>query len=192
MGEARKIKAGLWRACGQLWMHARRDGVATAVAWILRWPARRLLGSGRDPGERTAERFLRALGFRILARNWRSPRDPRDEADLIASTPDGRDVVIVEVKRTAGRWDPLERVDARKRSVLWRILRDLEDSRLHPSDRALSRAIARARRIRIDLVGVRGEGGTASVVDFAPDLMHRELNGSARRSGHPPPDDRPA
>jgi Holliday junction resolvase-like predicted endonuclease len=188
----RKNIADLWRACGQLWMHARRDGAAAAMAWLMRWPARKLLGSGRDPGERTAERFLRALGFRILARNWRSPRDPRDEADLIASTPDGRDIVIVEVKRTAGRWDPLERVDARKRSVLWRILRDLEDGVIGSDEHALRAAVARSIRIRIDLIGVRGEGGTASVVDFAPDILHRELTGSARRSGHPPPDARPA
>ena len=124
---------------------------------------------------------MRSLGYTVLARNWRSPRDPRDEADLVVASPDGADIVIVEVKRTASTWDPLARVDGRKRSVLWRILRDLEDLRLHASDRALRRAIARSLRIRIDLVGVRGEGLLASVVDYAPDTMQRELERTPSR-----------
>ena len=178
MGED-ETKRSAW---SQALLHARRDGPAAALAWILRAPAKALLGPGRDPGERAAERFLRALGFRMLARNWRSPRDPRDEADLIVSTPDGREVVVVEVKRTAGRWDPLDRVDLRKRSVLWRILCDLEAGSIAPDDRRLRDAVARSSRIRIDLVGIRGDGGCASVVDFAPDLMHRDLSVLGPRS----------
>jgi len=157
------------------WMHACREGPAVAFAWL----ARSFTGSTgrarRDPGEKAAERFLRGLGYGILARNWRSPRDPRDEADLIAITPDGADLVIVEVKRTATSWGPLDRVDSRKRAALWRILRDLEDARIHRSDRALARAIPRALRIRIDLVGVRGDGSTSTVVDYAPDILQRDL-----------------
>ena len=60
-------------------------------------------------------------------------------------------------------------------------LRDLEDLRLHASDRALRRAIARSLRIRIDLVGVRGEGLLASVVDYAPDTMQRKLERTPSR-----------
>jgi Holliday junction resolvase-like predicted endonuclease len=176
-GSIRRIAAALSLAS----IHLRREGVAVAAAWI----AQRLLAlSGRarrDPGERAAERFMRSLGYTVLARNWRSPRDPRDEADLVVASPDGADIVIVEVKRTASTWDPLARVDGRKRSVLWRILRDLEDLRLHASDRALRRAIARSLRIRIDLVGVRGEGLLASVVDYAPDTMQRELERTPSR-----------
>jgi putative endonuclease len=44
-------------------------------------------------GERVAERFLRRLGYRILARNFRSAAG---EIDLIAM--DGQEVVFVEVK----------------------------------------------------------------------------------------------
>jgi putative endonuclease len=48
-------------------------------------------------GEELAERFLRReRGHRILARNWRSPRDQRDEIDLVAL--DGEVLVFVEVK----------------------------------------------------------------------------------------------
>ncbi len=48
-------------------------------------------------GEREAERFLVAKrGFSILARNWRSPLDRRDEIDLIAR--DGEVLVFIEVK----------------------------------------------------------------------------------------------
>jgi len=51
-------------------------------------------------GEREAERFLVAQrGFSILARNWRSPRDRRDELDLIAR--DGDVLVFIEVKTRA-------------------------------------------------------------------------------------------
>ena len=170
-GDSEGLRDWLRLACG----HARREGAAVAFAWIMRWIAPSILRARRDPGELAAERFLRGLGYRVLARNWRSPRDARDEADLIATSPDGADIVLVEVKRTATGWGPLDRVDSRKRSVLWRILRDLEDSRLHRSDRALSRAIARARRIRIDLVGVRGDGSASMVVDYAPDILQRDL-----------------
>jgi len=187
-GESRGLLECLRAACA----HARREGAAVALAWIVRLTAPRLARARRDPGERAAERFLHTLGYRVLARNWRSPRDARDEADLIATSPDGSEIVLVEVKRTATNWDPLGRVDGRKRAVLWRILRDLEDSRLHPSDRALSRAIARARRIRIDLVGVRGDGSTSMVVDYAPDILQRELlrdrrSGDGPRGSRPPP-----
>jgi putative endonuclease len=51
-------------------------------------------------GEREAERFLVAQrGFAILARNLRSPRDRRDELDLVAR--DGDVLVFIEVKTRA-------------------------------------------------------------------------------------------
>ena len=58
---------------------------------------------GRPPataggrGEQLAAAWLqRERGFTIVARNWRSPRDRRDELDLVAR--DGEALVFVEVK----------------------------------------------------------------------------------------------
>jgi putative endonuclease len=49
-------------------------------------------------GERLAARWLRRRGYRILHRNLTIGRD---EADLVAVDPDGRTLVIVEVKTRA-------------------------------------------------------------------------------------------
>jgi len=71
-------------------------------------------------GERLAANFLEEKGFRILARNWRDPRDRRDEIDLICR--DGEVLVFVEVKtRTFSALVPgYFTVDARKKKVLRR------------------------------------------------------------------------
>jgi putative endonuclease len=51
-------------------------------------------------GEAAAADFLaKRHGFTIVARNWRSPRDRRDEIDLVAR--DGEVLVFVEVKARA-------------------------------------------------------------------------------------------
>ena len=51
-------------------------------------------------GERLAADFMRKKkGYKIIARNWRSPRDRRDEIDLICR--DGEVIVFVEVKTRA-------------------------------------------------------------------------------------------
>ena len=166
--------------------HLRVDGIAVAFAFLWRTIGARLLPTPRDPGERAAERFLRALGYRILLRNWRSARDARDEADLVALSPDHREVVIVEVKRAAGPWDALGRVDSRKKEVLWRLLLELESARMHGSgaSAAVAHALAGAEFIRVDLVGVRGTGRTASVVNHDCGIFLRTLKGP--RTGHPP------
>ena len=162
--------------------HLRIDGVAVAIAFALRGVRAWLQRAPRDPGERAAERFLRTLGYRVIARNWRSPRDRRDEADLIVLSPDARELVIVEVKRAAGPWDALERVDSRKKEVLWRLLVDLEEMPRRPvvpEDAALRRLASRVDAIRVDLVGVRGEGRSAVAIEQACGVFSR-----ARR---PPP-----
>jgi putative endonuclease len=51
-----------------------------------------------DRGERLAARWLARRGFRILHRKLTIGRD---EADLVAVDPDGRTLVIVEVKTRA-------------------------------------------------------------------------------------------
>ncbi len=71
-------------------------------------------------GERLAGDFLAAHGFKIVARNWRSPQDRRDEIDLVCR--DGEILVFVEVKaRSASALVPgYYTVDARKKKVLRR------------------------------------------------------------------------
>ena len=60
-------------------------------------------GTAADAGGRgeqlAAEWLQRERGFTIIARNWRSPRDRRDEIDLVAR--DGGALVFVEVKARA-------------------------------------------------------------------------------------------
>ena len=54
------------------------------------------VGSG-ERGELAAADFLKNRhGFNIITRNWRSPRDRRDEIDLVAR--DGEVLVFIEVK----------------------------------------------------------------------------------------------
>ncbi len=72
-------------------------------------------------GERLAADWLqRKRGFVVVARNWRSPRDRRDELDLVCH--DGAVLVFVEVKaRSARALVPgVHTVDARKKRVLRR------------------------------------------------------------------------
>jgi putative endonuclease len=72
-------------------------------------------------GERLAAKWLqREQHFRIVARNWRSPRDRRDEIDLVAR--DGDVLVFIEVKaRAAGALvSGFHAVNKRKRAVLRR------------------------------------------------------------------------
>jgi putative endonuclease len=72
-------------------------------------------------GERAATAFLCAkTGWRLVVRNWRSPRDRRDEIDLVCL--DGDVLVFVEVKtRAAGALvGGYHAVDARKKRVLRR------------------------------------------------------------------------
>lgn len=72
-------------------------------------------------GEQAAADYLQAReGFKILARNWRSPRDQRDEIDLVCR--DGEVLVFVEVKaRSEGALvSGFQAVDERKKRALRR------------------------------------------------------------------------
>ena len=72
-------------------------------------------------GERVAVEFLRReRGFAIVARNWRSLRDRRDELDLVCR--DGEVLVFVEVKaRAAHALVPgYNAITARKKKALRR------------------------------------------------------------------------
>lgn len=72
-------------------------------------------------GEATAAAFLqRERSFSIIARNWRNPRDRREEIDLVAL--DGAALVFVEVKtRAVGALvSGFNAVNGRKKAVLRR------------------------------------------------------------------------
>ncbi len=109
----------------------------------MRWLAR--FRRGAVPlwkrGERLAARFLKRRGFRILHRNLTVGRD---EADLVAVAPDGRTLVIVEVKTRADpeAW-PEEAIGRDKRSKLARL-----------AARLSSRPEFRDRPLRFDVVAV--------------------------------------
>ncbi len=108
-------------------------------------PARRALGRR---GERAAVRFLRRAGYRMLGRNVRSRLG---EADVVCLDPDGRTIVIVEVKsrRVPGSDGAPDQLPP-EASV------GVEKSR---KLREITRAIVRANRwrdrpVRIDVVAV--------------------------------------
>lgn len=80
-------------------------------------------GAG-ERGEKIAADWLRRTrGFTIVAHNWRSPRDRRDELDLVCH--DGEVLVFVEVKARAPEAlvPGYHAVDARKKRVLQRAAR---------------------------------------------------------------------
>ncbi len=76
---------------------------------------RKLLG---DRGERAAVRFLKQLGYRIIAKQY---RNSYGEVDIIAQ--DGKVVVFVEVKTRTSTNDgqPFEAVDVRKQEKITRV-----------------------------------------------------------------------
>src|SRR6478735_74070 len=92
-------------------------------AWQNLWS-----GGSRPPrneagarGEQAAADFLQARqGFAIVTRNWRSPRDQRDEIDLVCR--DGDVLVFVEVKARAegALVNGFQAVDERKKRALRR------------------------------------------------------------------------
>jgi len=97
-----------------------------------------------DFGESTAEGFLiNRAKYRILARNWRNPRDRRDELDLVAT--DGDVLVFVEVKTRANKAKVpgYYAVDQRKKRVVQRAARAY-----------ITRLREKPRTVRFDIVEV--------------------------------------
>ena len=92
-------------------------------------------------GEDAAAAFLERHGYRILARNYRTPDG---EADMVCL--DGVVLVIVEVKfrRKRSYGAALSAVDRRKRAKLRRIAADL------------AQIAAPGRQIRFDVVAIDG------------------------------------
>lgn len=94
-------------------------------------PPRDNRGTGASAEALAADWLRRERGFAIVARNWRNPRDRRDELDLVCRD---RDVLVfVEVKaRAAEALVPgFYAIDRRKRRVLLRTAKAYL-ARLHP------------------------------------------------------------
>ncbi len=105
-------------------------------------PARHLALGVR--GEDLAESHVRALGWAVLARNWRIADGAlRGELDLICR--DGDVLVVVEVKtrRTDRFGAPVEAVDHRKQARVRRLTAAF-----------LRSGAVRAREVRFDVIGV--------------------------------------
>ena len=141
------------------------------ISWL-----RKLLGASgaADAGGRgeqlAADWLRRERGFGVVARNWRSPRDRRDEIDLVCR--DGDALVFVEVKtRAAGALVPgFHAVDDRKKRVLRRTCAAY-----------LARLREPPRTFRFDIVEVTTPApatapaqGTAAGCAGAPEIRHFE------------------
>lgn len=111
---------------------------------VLERVGRRGGGDATSPGvrgERVAERWLHKHRYRVIDRNLRVGDD---EADLIARDPDGRTIVIVEVKTRTDRDSlPEERVDHRKQFRLARLAANLQTRKRY-----------RGRPFRFDVIAV--------------------------------------
>lgn len=80
-------------------------------------------GTGRA-GENAACTFLKDRGWRIVARNWHSPRG---EIDIVALDPQD-DIVAVEVKtRTSGIWTSYRAAELVSRWKAVKVSRTLAD-----------------------------------------------------------------
>lgn len=117
----------------------------------MRWPGRRGGAPGGAAlgrsGERVAARWLRRRGYRLLERNLAVGRD---EADLVAIAPDGRTLVIVEVKaRRGANWAPEDRIDRGKCYRLARLAARLQRRPAHAD-----------RPVRFDAIAVTWPAGS--------------------------------
>ena len=111
-------------------------------------------------GEKLAAAWLRReRGFIVIARNWRGPRDRRDEIDLVCR--DGDALVFIEVKtRGADALVPgVYAVDDRKKTVLRRA-----------AGAYLAGLRERPRTVRLDVVEVtlpaKGAAGVPQILHF--------------------------
>ena len=117
-------------------------------------------GSAGERGEQLAANWLqRERAFGVVARNWRSPRDRRDEIDLVCR--DGDVLVFVEVKaRAAGALVPgYHAIDERKKRVLRRAIQAY-----------LKSLSAKPATFRFDVVEV----SFATAANVAPQVLHFE------------------
>ena len=109
-------------------------------------------------GEARAAQHLEEHGYLVVDRNWRCPDG---EIDLVALI--GDEVVVVEVKTRRGDrfGHPLEAIDARKRTRLWR---------LAAAWTAAHRDVARGRRLRVAAIAITGADPATGRLELLADL----------------------
>jgi putative endonuclease len=123
--------------------------------------------SGADAGGRgerlAAEWLQRERGFSLVVQNWRSPRDRREEIDLVCR--DAEVLVFVEVKaRAAAALVPgYHAVDERKKRVLKRAARAY-----------LAQLREKPRTFRFDVVEVSFASAGAGGRTPDPQILHFE------------------
>ena len=124
-------------------------------------------GKGGDGERRAAEWLRRERRFTIVARNWRNPKDRREEIDLVCR--DGEALVFVEVKaRSAAALVPgYYAVDGRKRQVLRRAIQSY-----------LAQLQAKPRTFRFDVVEVAfssvAPAAKGASAPERPEILHFE------------------
>jgi putative endonuclease len=109
-------------------------------------------------GEDRAARYLTAAGYRLIDRNWRCAQG---ELDIVAVH--GAEVVIVEVKTRRGEFfgHPLEAVDARKRTRLWKLA--MAWASAHPE-------WSGGRAVRVDAIALTGPDPATADLEHLEDL----------------------
>lgn len=133
--------------------------------------SRRARALGDDPigraGEKEAVRFLRRSGYRILTRNAIVGMGMGlGECDVIALAPDGRTIVLVEVKTRVV--DSGEGGDIRPEASITHAKR----AKLRAIARTLRRANRWDRRpMRIDSIGVELRNGARPLVRHTPNAV---------------------
>jgi putative endonuclease len=142
----------------------RSNPTSSPLSSLVNWVRARLRPASvpaGEQGEQWAADWLRTeRGYGIVARNWRNPRDEREEIDLVAR--DGDVLVFVEVKaRAAGALVPgYYAVNARKKRILRRAIKSY-----------LARLPHRPPTFRFDVVEIirpaSGPGSQPEVLHFA-------------------------
>ena len=118
-------------------------------------------------GEKLARRFLRRQGFKILARNYRSPAGEVDLIVLDSTTrrsTGAETICFVEVKtrRTDRYTDPASAVDNDKRRRIRKVARHY-----------LSRRPTQGYNVRYDIVAIVWPENARPQVTFHPDAFHK-------------------
>lgn len=109
-------------------------------------------------GEERAARYLTALGYRVLDRNWRCAQG---EIDIVATVGDHLSIVEVKTRRTSAFGHPFEAVDERKRRRLWRLAHAWRED--HHEQAA-------GRTLRLEVIGITGPNPAVALIEHLEDL----------------------